>query len=94
MRKGMNSMTGKYYVSMTDMFLSGWGNAEGRKSKLVVVCDNRQQAMKIVDAIRRERYTVGNEMRYVHIHTTPPYLPSSRYHVEYLDYKDAHRWNK
>ena len=40
-------MTKKYYVVMTDKFLSGWGLAEGKTNKLVIVCDTHKEASTI-----------------------------------------------
>ena len=37
-------MDKKYYVSMTDSFLSGWGMAENKISKYIIICDNLEQA--------------------------------------------------
>jgi hypothetical protein len=30
----------KYWVSMTDKFMSGWGMAENKINKLVIECDS------------------------------------------------------
>jgi len=40
-------MAKKYYVVMTDKFLSGWGLAEGKTNKLVIVCDTHKEASTI-----------------------------------------------
>ena len=40
-------MDKKYYVSMTDSFLSGWGMAENKISKYIVICDNLEQAREV-----------------------------------------------
>ena len=37
----------KYYVTMTDKFMSGWGYAENKINKLIFICDNYKDA-KIV----------------------------------------------
>ena len=33
-----------YYVTATDKFMSGWGLAENKTNKVVVVCENWQEA--------------------------------------------------
>ena len=35
-----NKESEKIYVSMTDKFLSGWGLANNKIDKLVIVCEN------------------------------------------------------
>ena len=40
------------FVRMTDKFLSGWGQAEGKTNVLVVVCDSQDQANQIEFAAR------------------------------------------
>lgn len=37
----------KYYVTMTDNFMSGWGKAQNKISKYIVECDSYQQAEMI-----------------------------------------------
>ena len=40
------------YVGMTDTFMSGWGDAEGRTNRYVVECDTEIQAQQIEKAAR------------------------------------------
>lgn len=61
----------KFYVTMTDKFMSGWGMAEGKTNKLIIECDTIEQALQIERAARRR-----SEMRYVNIRTTKPYYGS------------------
>lgn len=44
--------TEKFYVRMTDKFMSGWGCAEGKISVFVVECDDYDQAAKVLRAAR------------------------------------------
>ena len=39
--------TKQYYVTMTDTILSGWGQAEGKTNKYIVICDTFEQAETI-----------------------------------------------
>lgn len=57
----------KYYVTMTDKFMSGWGFAEGKTNKLIIECDTWQQAEQIKKAAHKR-----TEMRYINIRTTKP----------------------
>lgn len=40
----------KFYVSMTDKFMSGWGRSEGMTSRYVIECATRGQAEAIYKA--------------------------------------------
>lgn len=57
----------KFYVTMTDKFMSGWGMAKGKTNKLIIICDTIEQAEQIKRAARRR-----SEMRRVNIRTTKP----------------------
>jgi hypothetical protein len=57
----------KFYVTMTDKYLSGWGVSEGKTNKLIIECETIEQAEQIERAARRR-----SEMRYVNIRTTKP----------------------
>lgn len=76
-----------YFVSMTDRFLSGWGHAEGKTAKRVVICDNYRQAQIIVDGIRNCRD--NNGMRHINIRSRLPRYDAGRYTVSYDLYKDC-----
>lgn len=60
-------MKTKFYVTMTDKFMSGWGMAEGKTNKLIIECDNYEQA-EIIERNARNR----SEMRYVNICSSRP----------------------
>jgi len=65
----------KFYVTMTDKYLSGWGMSEGKKNKLIIECDTIEQAEQI-ERVARYR----DEMRHVNICITKP-----RYGVNVLE---------
>lgn len=54
--------TPKYWVSMTDKFMSGWGMATNKTNKLVIACDTYEQAETIERNARKRR-----EMKYVNL---------------------------
>ena len=54
-----------YYVTMTDNFMSGWGLARNKTNKLVIECDDMNQAMLI-----EKNAKLRSEMRYVNIRST------------------------
>lgn len=72
-------MQKKWYVSMTDRFMSGWGGAKGRIAKYVVVCDSFEEAEIAADNARRR-----SEMRYVNICVNCPRYDSRRYQTSFL----------
>ena len=74
----------KYYVTMTDRFLSGWGNAAGKVEKYIIACDTMQQAITAA-AIAKKR----SEMRYISIRTTRPYYDKNAYHSTFVDISGA-----
>lgn len=79
----------KYYVTMTDTFLSGWGRAEGKTNKLVIGCDSYEEAEKI-----KRNAELRSEMKYVNITTTKPHY---KHHIltSYKEYSDLGEiWKK
>lgn len=75
----------KYYVTMTDRFMSGWGLAEGKDNKLVITCDNYTEAVT-VECNAKKR----SEMRYINIRTSKPYYPNA--YVSWHDKTDYPKW--
>lgn len=62
----------KFWVTMTDKFMSGWGMAKDKTNKLVIACDTYEQAEAIERNANRR-----NEMKYVNICSTKPYYRSN-----------------
>jgi len=73
-----------YWVTMTDRFMSGWGDAEGRISKYVVECETFEQAQNA-----RRRAEEREEMQYVNVARKKPYYTPKRYHTQIVKYEDA-----
>ncbi len=57
----------KIYVTMTDKFLSGWGNATNKTNKFIVECENWEQAQTIKRNAQRR-----SEMKYINICINKP----------------------
>lgn len=72
-------MTQKCWVTMSDTFLSGWGPAKNKVSKLVIECDDVYEAAVVYRNAKRR-----GEMKYVNIRYTKPYYTNSTV-VEYAD---------
>ena len=77
----------KYYVTMTDRFMSGWGQAEGKINKLVLECDSIEDA-EIVAGYAHRR----SEMKYINIHTRRPYYNPKLYKVSWHGKPDYSSW--
>ena len=56
-----------YYVTMTDKFMSGWGMAEGKTNKFIVVCETYMDA-EIIQRNAEKR----DEMKYINITDKKP----------------------
>lgn len=79
----------KYYVSMTDEFLSGWGKAVGKIDKLVIVCDSSEEA-QIVARNARDR----SEMTEIVILTKKPHYSPVTHCVSYHEKPEYLTWFK
>ena len=80
----------RYYVTMTDKFLSGWGHSKGRINKLVIGTNDYQLARTIAKN-GRER----SEMRFVNIRSSKPYYDKRTHTISYKDAEDLGRiWKK
>lgn len=55
------------YVSMTDEFMSGWGQAKNKINKFIVECGGPEQAQTI-----RKNALIRGEMSDVKIHNEKP----------------------
>lgn len=72
------------WVTMTDKFMSGWGEAEGRISKYVIECESWEDAERAeLAALKRP------EMKYVNVVRKKPYYTPKRYHTQIVKYEDA-----
>lgn len=61
----------RYWVTMTDKFMSGWGKARNTINKLVITCEDMTQA-QIVEQNARYR----SEMKHINIRSTKPSYPN------------------
>jgi hypothetical protein len=66
----------KFYVSMTDTFMSGWGLAKGKINKYLVVCDTWEEA-----EIIQKNALLRPEMKFVNITLRKPNYSGKRYIV-------------
>lgn len=85
----------KYYVTMTDKFMSGWGEADGKINKLIFECDSRQEAHIVA-----ENAEARGDQKYINILASKPYYTPSRYYAqtktkeEYPAWYEAGRFSK
>lgn len=64
----------KYYVPMTDKFMSGWGMAANKTNKLIIECDSYKDA-ELIERNARKR----SEMRFINICSKKPYYGKNIY---------------
>lgn len=76
-----------YYVTMTDKSLSGWGMAENKTAKRVVLCKTFREAQIIVSGLNNCKDQNG--MRYINIAHKFPKYSENRYTVSIDDFKDC-----
>ncbi|ALA48007.1 hypothetical protein ABE137_12540 [Brevibacillus laterosporus] len=79
----------KYYVTMTDKFMSGWGRASGRINKLVFECDSYYEACTVAENANNR-----SDMKYVNITSKKPYYSSARYYAQYKNKEECPAWYK
>jgi hypothetical protein len=63
-----------YYVVMTDKFMSGWGQAEGKINKYIIECQSYLDA----EIVQRNAYK-RPEMKYINISRNKPYYSPKGY---------------
>lgn len=73
----------KFYVTMTDKFMSGWGMAENLTNKLVIECPSFNHARAIKDAAEKR-----SEMKYINIVSKIPHYNSKRYLASHKNFTD------
>lgn len=72
----------------TDKILSGWGRAEGKKAKRVVICTNWSQADRVESNMKKNGFIYVNSRRGI------PTFSASRYVVSYDHADNCPLWNK
>ena len=77
----------KFYVCMTDKFMSGWGLAQGKINKLVIECETYIEAAIVYNNAKHR-----SEMIYINIRNTKPYYNKNRFLVSWHDKTDYSPW--
>lgn len=72
-------LTDKYFVTATDKTMSGWGCAEGKIAKRVIVCDTWRQAQRVADAMTNKPSREG--WRYINKTSRMPRYSDKKYVV-------------
>lgn len=81
---------GMHFVCATDKWLSGWGCAENRTAKRVIICKTYREAQRIADAFNRNPDSM---MSYINIRSSFPNYPTSRYTTSFSLYEDFNHDN-
>ena len=76
-----------YYVTMTDTFLSGWGEAENKIAKFVCECENLEEVDTVI-----ENAKARGDQGYVRWGYKKPYYNSARYFVKYENKETCKNW--
>lgn len=74
------------YVTATDKFMSGWGLANNKTNKVVVVCENWQEAREVEEALHRR-----SEMKYINVRSSKPYY-NNNYVISWYKYNKNARF--
>jgi hypothetical protein len=77
----------RYYVSMTDKFMSGWGEARDKINKLVFICDSYSEAIIVRDNARNR-----TDQIYINICINKPYYNKRDYLTQYKTKGDYNSW--
>ena len=77
----------KYYVSMTDRFMSGWGKARDKINKLVFICDSMEEAR-----IVKNNALIRTDQIYINICINKPYYNKRHYFAQYKTKGDCESW--
>ncbi len=80
-------MSKKIYVSMTDKFMSGWGEAKGLIAKYIYECDSWEEAEKV-----EQNALARGDQKYVNICLKKPYYNQNRYLVMEKNKRDNPTW--
>lgn len=77
----------KYYVTMTDKSMSGWGMAANKINKLVFECENFEEAERV-----KAKAETRREMKYINITDKKPYYNQDRYLTSFKTKVEAGSW--
>jgi hypothetical protein len=84
-----NAVAGNYWVVAIDKRLSGWGQAKGGKSAVIIHCHDDNQAHECEKAL-----SYDNEMKYVKTCYGRKPVVNNAAHIQELDFLKCPRWNK
>lgn len=80
----------KIYVTCNDKIMSGWGLAEGKINKLVIECNDLNQAERIIKNLKKDK-----AFKYINYHyNKTPYYNPNKYKMSYYKADNCPLWNK
>ena len=83
-------MENKWYVTMTDSFMSGWGLSKNKTNKLVVECDSLQDAEVVCNNAK-----LREEMQRIKICKNKPSYNIKQYLTSHKHYNElGELWKK
>jgi len=78
-----------WYVTMTDKFMSGWGEARGKINKLIFECDSLQEARIVADNAENR-----SDQKNINIATKKPYYSSKTHYAQVKTKEEYPEWYK
>lgn len=85
----MTNTKNKYFVTMTDSFLSGWGHASGKTAKFIYECETYEEALTV-----QENAECRKDQKYINICRTKPYYSPRSYLVQIKNKENCPNWYK
>ncbi|WP_300855769.1 hypothetical protein [uncultured Clostridium sp.] len=80
-------MPQKTWVTATDTFLSGWGQARDKINKIVLECDSWEEAQIVMENMRNR-----SDMKYINYFYERPTYPKNYYMTQYKTKEDMPNW--
>lgn len=78
----------KYYVTMTDKFMSGWGHARNKINKLIFICNSYDEARIVADNASNR-----SDQKHINIRSGKrPWYPSTSHYVQFKDRTEYDKW--
>ena len=78
-----------YYVTMTDKFMTGWGEAKDKINKLIFACETYEEAEIVSDNARNQ-----GSQKYINITSKKPYYNSNKYYTQVKTKEEYSSWYK
>jgi hypothetical protein len=82
-----NTESNRYWVSMTDKFMSGWGGAKNRIAKFVIECNTYEEAETVAENAKHR-----TDMKNVNICYNKPRYNKRTHQTSYRTKTESPNW--